>query len=273
MFTPTGGEQNISNVSFTKAVHVEDQTVAFKLVDNGTIEKPVLSYTLFSVDDINNETKFEILDRIKFYLSLDDDLKPFYAKVREDSDFNVILDDLYGLHQVKFLTPFEAAAWAVLSQRISMKAAHTMKNRITKAVGDNIEIDGVDYWTFPDAYQIKNLGIDGIRSLIKNERKSEYLIAVADAFGSVDENFLRKGPIQDVKDWLLNIKGIGEYSAHLELIRGLGRMEDLSGHDRMLINCARKVYGSEVTADELRVKQESYGECKGYWSYYIRTGC
>ena len=45
------------------------------------------------------------------------------------------------LHQVKFLTPFEAAGWAVLSQRISMKVAHNMKERLTHSVGDNIIIE------------------------------------------------------------------------------------------------------------------------------------
>ncbi len=47
--------------------------------------------------------------------------------------------------------------------------------------------------------------------------------------------------LEEVKTWLLDIKGIGEWSAHLELIRGLGRMDELSGNDRMLIKCAQKV--------------------------------
>jgi len=30
-----------------------------------------------------------------------------------------------------------------------MKAAHTMKEWLIQSVGDNINIDGVDYWTSP----------------------------------------------------------------------------------------------------------------------------
>jgi DNA-3-methyladenine glycosylase II len=273
MFSPTGGEQTISSLSLTKAVYLEGGTLAFKLVDEGNIEKPVLSYTLFSYEKMNKEIKSELLDRIKFYLSLEDDLKPFYTIGRDDPDFNPVLEDLYGLHQVKFLTPFEAAAWAVLSQRINMKVAHLMKDRITKAAGDSITVEGVDYWTFPDAHQLKELGVEKLRSLIKNERKSEFLMAVADAFEVVDEDFLRKGPIEDVKEWLINIKGIGEWSAQLELIRGLGRMELLSEHSRMLIDCARKYYGSEITEEQLKGIEEGYGDFKGYWIYYLRTAC
>ena len=247
--------------------------MAFKLVGEGTIEKPVLSYTLYSYEKINSGIKSELLDRIKFYMSLDDDLEPFYAVGREDPDFNPVLEDLYGLHQLKFLTPFEAAAWAVLGQRISMKVAHLMKDRITRAAGDSITVEEVDYWTFPDAHQFKELGVEKLRSLIKNQRKSEFLMAVADAFVGVNEDFLRKGPIEEVKEWLLNIKGIGEWSAQLELIRGLGRMELSAEHGRMLMGCARKFYGPEITEEQLMEIQEGYGDFKGYWSYYLRVAC
>jgi DNA-3-methyladenine glycosylase II len=205
---------------------------------------------------------------------LEDDLKAFNALGMDDIKFNPILEDLYGLHQVKFLTPFEGASWAVLSQRISMKVAHLMKDRLTKAVGDNIQVDEVDYWTFPDAHQVKNLGVEKLQSIIKNKRKSEYLIAVANAFDEVNENFLINAPIEEVKNWLLNIKGIGEYSAHLELVRALGRMEELSvHHDKMLMSCAKKIYGPDINDESLDKIADSYGKFKGYWSYYLRTAC
>jgi DNA-3-methyladenine glycosylase II len=213
------------------------------------------------------------LDRIKSFLSLDDDLKPFYKLGVNDNCFAPVLENLYGLHQVKFLTPFEAAAWAVLSQRISMKVAHIMKTRLTEAIGDKINIEGIDYWTFPAAHQLKNLGVEKLVTIIKNKRKSEFLMAVAEAFDRVDENFLRNGDSEDVKEWLMNIKGIGEWSAHLELIRGLGRMEEFSERDRMLFTCFKKIHGLKSTEKQFKTVADRYGNFKGYWAYYIRTSC
>jgi DNA-3-methyladenine glycosylase II len=273
MFALTNGEQTFNDQSFTKALYLEDQTLAFKLEDQGTVEKPVLLYTIFSGKTIEDDIKSELLHRIKFYLSWDDDLKPFYSHRLNENAFNPVINKLYGLHQVKFLTPFEGAGWAVLSQRISMKAAHTIKERLIQSVGDKITIEGVDYWTFPSAEQIKNLGLEKLTLILKNSRKSEYLFNVSESFAEVDEDFLRKAPIEEVKNWLLNIKGIGEWSAHLELIRGLGRMEELSGNDRMLIKCAEKVYGSKISESELRKIEEGYEAYKGYWEYYLRSGC
>jgi DNA-3-methyladenine glycosylase II len=204
---------------------------------------------------------------------LDDDLKPFYSHGLDDNAFKSVINKLYGLHQVKFLTPFEGAGWAVLSQRISMKAAHTIKERLTRSVGDKITIEGVDYWTFPSADQIQDLGLEKLTFILKNSRKSEYLFNISESFAEVDEDFLRKAPIEEVKNWLLNIKGIGEWSVHLELIRGLGRMDELSGSDRMLIKCAEKVYGSKITELDLKKIEEGYEDYKGYWEYYLRTVC
>lgn len=273
MFAPMGCEQFISSLSFTKAVFLENRTLAFRLKDEGTVSKPILSYTLYSYEEVSEKIRSALLDRIKFFLSLDDDLNIFYVLGSKDPNFVPVLDQLYGLHQVKFLTPFEAAAWAVLSQRISMKIAHKIKNRLTEAVGNSIQIEEIDYRTFPSAQQIKNLGMENLVSIIRNERKAEYLIAVAETFDKVDENFLRKGNIEEVIEWLMNIKGIGEWSAHLALIRGLGRMEELSEHDQMLLNCFKRFYGPETTEEQLKQIADSYGEFKGYWAYYLRPAC
>ena len=273
MFAPSEGEQTVSGLSFTRAIYLGNQTLAFRLKDESTVLKPVLSYNLYSYEEINEEIKSALLDRIRLFLSLDDDLKTFYDLGSKDPKFVPVIDDLYGLHQVKFLTPFEAAAWAVLSQRISMKVAHKMKNRLTDAVGDSIQIEGVDYKTFPSARQVKNMGVENLVSIIRNERKSEYLITVAEAFDGADENFLRHGNIDEVKEWLMNIRGIGEWSAHLELIRGLGRMEEISEHDQTLLNCFKKFYGHGATEEQLKEVADGYGEFKGYWAYYLRTVC
>ncbi len=273
MFAPTVSEQSTNDLSLTKAVYIEDQTIAFRIEDEGTVKKPILNYTLFANKNISESVKTELLDRIKFFLSLEDDLKPFYDYGMNDKAFKPVIKNLYGLHQVKFLTPFEAAGWAVLSQRISMKVAHNMKERITHVVGDKITIDDVEYWTFPSANQVKNLGVEKLTTILNNRRKSEYLMNVSESFANIEEDFLRYAPLEEVKNWLLNIKGIGEYSAHLELIRGLGRMDDISQKDMMLIKCAKNYYGSDVVNENLNEIAEGYRDYKGYWAYYLRSDC
>jgi len=268
-FFPSSHDYVILENQLKTAVQLKN-TVGFKIESTGTVEDPVLQYQLFS-EQLDKNTVDKVIDRMTFFLSLDDDLKPFYKLARSDDVFKEILDDLHGLHQVKFLTPFEAVGWAILSQRISMNVSSKMKEKLTTYVGNNIEFEGHTFQAFPSPDQVKNMDLDELISIIKNKRKSEYLLNAAEAFSSVDEKFLRTGPLEDVKNWLMDIKGVGEWSAHLELIRGLGRMEDYT-QDRMLRGCFEKHYGS-TASNELDEIIKKYKEFPGYWEYYLRSGC
>src|SRR3982751_2812729 len=71
-FMPTRSEQTISKGTLTKAVYVNGQLIAFKVESAGTIEKPALSYTLYSEKPITEAQKNAAEDRISFYLSIED---------------------------------------------------------------------------------------------------------------------------------------------------------------------------------------------------------
>jgi len=51
------------------------------------------------------------------------------------------------------------------------------------------------------------LGVEDLKTILKNRRKSEYLLNVSESFTKVEEDLLRKAPLEDVKIWLLDIKG------------------------------------------------------------------
>jgi DNA-3-methyladenine glycosylase II len=115
IFGPTRNEQTVTSHSLTKAISIDGQTVVFQLASIGTTEKPRLEYILFSDHSITEDTENAVVERLTFFLSLRDDLQHFYQIGREDADFAPIIEHLYGYHQVKFLTPFENACWAVLT--------------------------------------------------------------------------------------------------------------------------------------------------------------
>ena len=222
---PTKQEQTISSHTLTKAISIDGQSIVFQIISIGTIEDPKLEYTLFSAEPTTEETQNAVVERMRFFLSLKDALQPFYRIAREDSDFAPIIELLYGYHQVKFLTPFENACWAVLTQRNPMKMAQKTKQALIERYGNQLEVNGIVYWAFPEAIKIAMADYEDILKLIRNDRRAEYLIATARAFSEADEEFLKTAPDEEVEAWLRNIKGIGEWSATFIMVRGLGRME------------------------------------------------
>jgi DNA-3-methyladenine glycosylase II len=273
-FAPMQTEQVIAASNLTKAVYVAGQLVAFRLTSVGTVEKPKLAYTLYSDCPLDETSKYAALDRISFFLSLDDDLCPFYQVAYADADFAPIVQDLYGYHQVKFLTPFENACWAVLAQRNMPSAARRMKRALTETYGGSIQVQGQIYWTFPEASCLVHLSEDELVEVVRNVRKVEYLLAAVKAFDEVDEHFLRTAGYEEVAAWLQHIRGFGEWSVGFVMLRGLGRMERAPLTEKHLLEAASRVYGhgKELSRNEIVKIAEDYGAYQGYWAHYLRVG-
>ena len=273
IFGPTKNEQTVSTHSLTKAISIDGQTVVFQLTSIGTTEKPGLEYSLFSAKPFSQAMENAVVERITFFLSLKDDLQPFYRLGREDPDFAPIIEHLYGYHQVKFLTPFENACWAVLTQRNPMKIAQQTKQALVEKYGSSLEVSGSVYWAFPEPMQIAVVDESELLKMIRNDRRTEYLVAVARAFSEADEEFLKTASDEEVEAWLRNIKGIGEWSATFIMVRGLGRMERIPLTEARLFEAASKVYGhgEELSRDDLKRLADKYGLWQGYWAHYIRV--
>jgi len=271
-FSPMRNEQEVKSGTFTKAVRVKGKTIAFEVVDEGTIENPKLKFTAYSEAKLTDEDKELVADRINFFLSLQDNLKEFYEIAKKDKFIQPAIKQFYGHKQVKFLTPFEIACWAVLNQRIPMSVAHKMKENIVRKAGGQIKVKGIEYYSFPEASNLVAASAD-LAEMVPNKRKAEYLSSVAEAFSLVDEQWLRVAPYDEVHDWLTDIKGIGDWSANFVLIRGLGRMEELSNVEPRLAFDVAKIYAGkdeQMDNEEVCKIAEKYGKWKGYWAYYLR---
>jgi DNA-3-methyladenine glycosylase II len=130
----------------------------------------------------------------------------------------------------------------------------------------------VDYYSFPEPTNLLVKSAE-LPQLVQNKRKAECLSFVAEAFSKVDEHWLRTAPYDMVHDWLMDIKGIGDWSANFVMIRGLGRMEELSNIEPQLALDVARVYAGKdkpVKNEEVRKIAEKYGKWKGYWTYYLR---
>lgn len=272
-FGPISGEQAVGERALTKAVLVGGQLIVFRVAATGGVEQPGLSYTLWSDRPIEAATVRAAEDRIGFFLSLGDDLRPFYALAADDPAFAPIVRRLYGYHQVKFLTPFENAAWAVLTQRNSMAIARNLKRALVDRYGSQIELDGRAYQAFPEAVTLAHADPGELYDMLPNLRRAEYLQAAAIAFSGADEQWLRTAPYADVEAWLRAIRGVGAWSAGFIMLRGLGRAERLPSGEAKMAAAASRLYGQgrALPEREIHALAEPYGAWQGYWAHYLRV--
>ena len=220
-FTPALGEQRVDRSVLRKAFEIDGICVLASM----HAEEHGVHLHLYADSHLTATQRASAKDRVAFYLSLDDDLQTFYRSASRDREFAPLLEAGHGFHQVKFGTPFESAVWAILTQRMAVRLARRVKDRIVERFGTSIERGGVTYRAFPSPLRLFGVPDGDLLACGVVARKLPYLRAAIEAFSDVDESWLRTAPLADVEEWLRDISGIGEWSAQLILFRGLGRNE------------------------------------------------
>ncbi|WP_309570603.1 hypothetical protein [Deinococcus sp.] len=271
-FPPMQGEQATGG-ELRKATRLDGQTVG--LVVRAGAEG--LDVTLHPERALESAQVQALRERITFFLAADVNLNTFYGLGAKDEAFQPVLRELRGFHQPRFLTPFEAACWAILTQRQPLAQARRMKRALSDARGGEWE----GHPAFPEPADLAGLGEDDFRALIPNGRRARALHAVTRAFQGVQTADLAAAPYGEVREWLLGLHGIGEWSALFILLRGLGRIERLHVNDpdsadpdsaflNELLKAARPVYG-DLTAPELWMLADRYGDQQGQWAIHLRS--
>ena len=162
------------------------------------------------------------------FLSLDVDAREWPAVGRRDPVIADAQRHLPGLRPCGFHSPYEAAAWAVLSQRVRMTQAAKTKAGL-------LEADG----TFPSPVRLRKLDLD------LPGRKTEFLHAVAEAAldGELDGARLHAADPDDAIRRLQSIKGIGPFAAELIVLRGANVVDGMRRQDPRLEAEIKERYG------------------------------
>ena len=264
--------EQIKGGALQRVVSVDDEPVFFRVKSTGTVEEPRLEATLYA-ESLTDDLVSAAADRIRFFLSLDDDLTPFYTLAQSDPAFSKVVQNLYGYHSFKVLTPFEAACWALIQQRTPNSFAHLTMKRLSESFGKRLELEAVTYRAFPEATQMLDNPEKRVLEATNNTRKTERFLDLIKVFATADEDFLRTAPYAEVSKWLTNIKGIGAWSIDFIMLRGLGRYERTPWTDTGLLDAVSSVYtqGLTISQGSARELAERYGWYQGLWAHYLKT--
>lgn len=133
--------------------------------------------------------------QVRRFLSLDVDARGWPKVGMRDPVIADAQARLPGLRPCGFHSPYEAAAWAVLSQRIRIMQAAALRTRLIDRYGEN--------GAFPAPAAVRKLDLD------LPGRKGEYLHAVADAAldGILDGAALRAADPDDAVETVRQVKG------------------------------------------------------------------
>ncbi|MBT5318499.1 MAG: DNA-3-methyladenine glycosylase 2 family protein [Chloroflexi bacterium] len=264
------GADTFDGEILTRVLDLGTNVAKVDITSNGSTDDPALNITL-SGQPIPAEidTATRLVDRV---VGARGNPQPFYDLVAEIPQLALLPETFHGLHLTQATSLFETITWAVLGQQISANVAASLRRKITEAYGRSGEIDGHPYALFPRPEDLASADIDDLRALGLSQRKAEYTLGLRDEFGSGRITEARLAAMDDeaVETELLKLRGIGPWTAHWLLIRGLGREDAFPiGDVALQKTLGELVTGELFTPKELVDYAEQFRPYRSYLTIYL----
>jgi DNA-3-methyladenine glycosylase II len=174
-------------------------------------------------------------EQVARFLALDVDATGWPDVGRRDPVIGAVQAELPGLRPCGFHSPYEAAVWTVLSQRIRVLQAAKLRSHLADRYGEG--------GTLPAPAVLRGL------DLALPGRKTEFLHAVAEAAldGVLDGAALRAVPSEEAIARVQAVKGLGPFAAELVVVRGANAPDAAPAHEPRLEQEVEARYGADAT--------------------------
>lgn len=210
-----------------------------------------------------------VVAQVARILSLDIDGSGFADVGRRDAVVAVLQARYPGLRPVQFHSPYEAACWAIISQRIRISQAAGVKAGLADQLGVSVTVAGRQLTCFPAPRQVRDEALPGLPTV-----KVERLRAVADAAlqGRLDASRLRSLTSDEALAQLMEIPGIGPFSAQLVLARGAGHPDLFPTSERRLHEEMTHAYAlDQPSLDQLAAVADRWRPYRTWVGLLLRT--
>lgn len=223
---PTSVVDRYEDGQYMRGLATGDGDCLITVAQAGTIDRPRLRGAILG-PPASPSAVHELNGTLSRILGLTVDLEPFERAVRGQPPLEPMVLRLRGLHPPRFPTLFEAVANAIPFQQVSLSAAVAIVGRLVTSLGRPVLADGRSGWLFPEPEVVAEAPLSRLRSCGLSAHKAEALrgAALAIAEGSLAEPELLALSSQEAVRRLMDLPGVGPWTAELVLLRGLGRLD------------------------------------------------
>ncbi len=262
------------NGRFWQVIRLGEKICLAEITAEGTPGNPALKISLRHDKPLGPAEREQAGITLSRILSLNDHLTPFYQAVRHDPLLHELTNHLRGLKPPATPTVFEALVDSIVEQQIALAVARLLEARMTKLFGDSLVVDGQTYFAFPRPERIASGTVEEFRSCGLSVMKGDYIRNVS---GQISRGELDLEGLRDIRDSesiiaeLTKIKGVGQWTAELVMLRGMHRLDTIPADDLGLRRVIGRRYRSneKISGEDVRKIADQWGEWKGLAAYYL----
>jgi 3-methyladenine DNA glycosylase/8-oxoguanine DNA glycosylase len=215
LFTPS---EIFADGTLWTATHIDDRPVGIKLRSIGTVDDPRVIAEIFLEKKANADQLRSINRSVTRSIGASEDLSEFYAMAEEDAILKHAVADLRGLHNTMASTIFPDAVLAITLQMTTIARSNRMMDCLLKTYGDVAEFDGRSVFTWPRPSSIAAVSPEVLAKTCIMGYRARHMVNLAkkidgEGFPSIED--LEKLTPEEVKKMLLELPGIGDYSADI----------------------------------------------------------
>ncbi len=204
---------------------------------------------------------------------LDDNLTQCYATLCQDPLLAGLIASNRGLRLIRTPDLYEALVMGVIGQQISVTAAEAIRHRLLLAVGPHRTVQSREYHGYPVSAQILDAGERALRGVGISHPKVRYLQAIAecDASGALSREAFDGLDNERAIQRLMDIPGVGRWTAEIAMLRGLGRLDIFPAADLGLIVATQSLLRlrARPTEHRLRTLAERWRGWRSYAALYL----
>ncbi len=208
------------------------------------------------------------LKQVARIVSLDHDGDEFLGVGERDPVIGELQARFPGHRPVLFHSPYEAAAWSIISARRPSAVAARTRAAISERLGHGFTLAGETVHAFPQPDALGHL--DDLPGL--DETKARRLEKIADAAADLQADALKARGPEDAFIYAQTLEGIGPFYASLIVLRGTGFADaPLRIAEPRALNYAAELYDDpEMSLDRLTRLAENWRPFRTWSTVLIR---
>jgi DNA-3-methyladenine glycosylase II len=216
--------------TYRRALEVESGTIELAAVQAGSTAAPRLAVTLTGTE-VDQRAEKAARAALRRLFGPEVDLAPFYRLAERDPLLRTLAARFRGLKPPRFPTLFECVVNAIACQQLTLTFGIHLLNRLAQAHGTTSADRALH--AFPVATRLGSLAPEALRPLGFSGAKSRSIIELAAGIGAgtLDPIAIEGLDDRDAVRALVQLRGVGRWSAEYALLRGLGRLNVFPGDD------------------------------------------